>query len=35
MVKRITLRFDSLDNILLQNLDIRAESHPDACSAGI
>lgn len=34
MVERITVRFDSLDSILLQDLDIRAESHPDACSAG-
>ena len=35
MVERISLRFNSLNNILLQDLDVRAESYSDACSAGI
>lgn len=35
MAERITFRFDSLDNIFLQDLDVRAESHPDACFTGI
>jgi len=35
MVERITVRFNSLDSILLQDLDIRTESHPDARPAGM